>query len=134
MFAHDNVPGGIINHAASSGYFNVVLTNADSFYVGIYCKNIKNVIMSHIHFYNPIDRKKNGNILLWLFKSMNKPLDIKSGYLVARNFTSDDFSEKISFNSFLELIKQNKLYINVHTIQNPNGELAAPLIITKTLY
>jgi len=131
MFSHEAVPGGVPNHTDSSGFFSLVLTNKDNFYVGIYCKDIKNATMAHVHFYNEQNPTKNGKILLWLFHSMN-PIDIKSGYLVARNFTSADFTEQLSFNQFLDLIQKNKFYINVHTLQNPNGELAAPLVISKT--
>jgi hypothetical protein len=84
--------------------------------------------MAHIHYYNTKNPSENGPILLWLFDSKT-PINIKEGFLVSRNFTVNEL--KLNINQFLSLIQQNKLYINVHTKQNPNGELCAPLVITK---
>jgi hypothetical protein len=46
-------------------------------------------------------------------------------------FTTQDFEAPythMSMDDFRNLLVHNKLYFNVHTVTNPNGELAAPII------
>lgn len=124
------VPGGVVVKSAATGAASLLLTNKNQFYIHLALRNIKDITMSHIHFYNTKDPKTNGPILLWLNKSIKHPIPSLNGVLVSHMFSTADFEapyKNMSIQDFKILLVHKHLYFNVHTVANPNGELAAPI-------
>ena len=124
------VPGGVVVKSTATGAASLLLTNKNEFYIHLTVRNIKNITMSHIHFYNTKDPKTNGPILLWLTKTMTHPVRSLDGVLVSQMFTTADFEapyKNMHLEEFKNLVMQGHLYFNVHTTENSNGELAAPV-------
>jgi hypothetical protein len=124
------VPGGLIVKSNATGTASLLLTNKPEFYIHIAVRNIKNITMSHIHFYNTKDPKTNGPILLWLTKTMTNPVRSLDGTLVSQMFSTSDFEapyKNMALQEFKNLVEHGHLYFNVHTTENPNGELAGPI-------
>lgn len=125
------VPGGVAVPSTATGQGSLLVTNKDQFYVHLGVRNIHEVTMSHIHFRNTKDPQTNGPILLVLNNNTKNPIRSLDGTLVSRMFTTQDFEAPythMSMDDFRDLLVHNKLYFNVHTVKNPNGELAAPMI------
>lgn len=128
------VPGGIKVPSTASGYFSLLMTDKPQFYVHVAVQNYKNSTMSHLHLYNHENPKQNGPIVLFLTNTMKNPVPLINGDLVARMFTTNDFEapyKNMPMAHFQKMIKDNQLYFNAHTTQNPNGELAAPVRIIQ---
>lgn len=127
------VPGGVAIPSSATGAASLVLTNKKEFYVRLAVRNIQGITMSHIHLNNTKDSKTNGPILLWLENSTTPVFD---GTLVSKMFTTADFAApytNMPLEKFKDLIVHKQLYFNVHTVANPNGELAGPIIPTLEL-
>ena len=121
------VPGGVKINTKARGRAVLHILNSQEFFIQIDVYDIANVTMAHIHFYNEKNRGENGPILLWLFKNMQHPLKEVNGPLVAKTFSLKDLSQKMDMTTFVGAINSHKFYYNVHTVQNPNGELAGGL-------
>lgn len=130
------VPGGVAVESRATGAASLVLTNKDEFYVRVAVRNISGITMAHIHLNNTKDPKTNGPILLGLQDSTKKPIPRFDGTLVSKMFTTADFAApytNMPLKDFKDLIAHKQLYVNVHTVTNPNGELAGPIIPTLEL-
>ena len=124
------VPGGVVVKSTATGTASLLVTNKPEFYIHVAVRNIKNITMSHIHFYNTKDPKTNGPILLWLTKTMKTPVRSLDGTLVSQMFSTADFEapyKNMALQEFKNLVEHGHLYFNVHTTENPNGELAGPI-------
>jgi hypothetical protein len=92
--------------------------------------NISNVTLAHIH---EGERGMNGPILLTLYKSTN-PKGAINGILskgrVYSNLFEGPFAGKY-MSDLIDLINQGYAYVNVHTKQNPQGEIRGQLSATK---
>ena len=128
------VPGGVQVPSTASGNFSLVMTDKPQFYVHVAVQNYKNSTMSHLHLYNRKNPKENGPIVLFLTHTMNNPIPLINGDLVARMFTTSDFEapyKNMPFSQFQKMVMDGQLYFNAHTTQNPNGELAAPVRVIQ---
>ena len=130
------VPGGTKVPSNATGCASMVLTHKNEFYVYVTVRHLHNITMSHLHLYNTQDPKKNGPILLFLSKSMQKPIPVLNGILISHVFSMQDMEapyRDMTIEAFQTLLRQNKVYFNVHTVQNPDGELAGPATIVHQL-
>jgi hypothetical protein len=121
-----SVPGGAKIQTKAKGRAVLHIKNNYEFFIQLDVYNIQNVTMAHIHFVNEKTPTENGPILLWLYKT-KEPLKMFNGSLVSRSFTLADLQKRMNFTEFKNYIHNCKLYYNVHTVQNPNGELAGEL-------
>lgn len=89
--------------------------------------NIENVFMAHIHF-APVGQ--NGPIVVWVYGSPPAGPDedliqgrfdgvLAEGVITADDVTNPDFD----FDSLIDAIRSGNTYVNVHTLQNPPGEI-----------
>lgn len=122
-----SVPGGVKINTKARGRAVLHILNSQEFFIQIDVYDITNVTMAHIHFYNEKNRSENGPIVLWLFKNMEHPLKEVNGALIAKTFHLKDLLQKMDMTTFVSNIVGQKFYYNVHTVQNPNGELAGGL-------
>lgn len=89
--------------------------------------NINNVISAHIH---QGKTGINGPVVVVLFNSESKPLGMVHGPLAQGNFTAADLKGPLAGKQLFDLvnmIKNGDAYVNVHTTQNPEGEIRAQL-------
>jgi hypothetical protein len=88
--------------------------------------NIHNVTMAHIHIG---ERGETGPPVVWLFPAGPPPELIEgrsSGVLVTGTITGADLVgplEGEGLGALLDLIHDDRAYVNVHTEQNPPGEI-----------
>ena len=88
--------------------------------------NIENVLMAHIHNAPAGD---NGGVVVWLYPAAPPPQLIEgsfNGVLAEGTITEDDFVGTLagqSMDDLLELMRSGNTYVNVHTTQNPAGEV-----------
>lgn len=88
--------------------------------------NIQNVLMAHIHAGPP---GVAGPVVVWLYPSAPPPQLIpgrSQGILAEGTITEADFMGPLAgepFEALLDLIHDGLAYVNVHTSQNPPGEI-----------
>ena len=84
--------------------------------------NLDNITASHIHLG---EFGQNGEIIVSLLKA-STPLNILNGTLVEGKLTTADLEGSLkgkTINDLLKLFNNTKTYVNIHTTQNPNGEI-----------
>ena len=92
--------------------------------------DLKDVTMAHLHM---APTGQNGPVVVWLYPSEQHEALIKgitNGKLAEATITADDFVGPLKGKPFGELvskIKSGDIYVNVHTKQNPEGELRGQL-------
>ena len=83
---------------------------------------LDNITASHIHLG---EFGQNGEIIVSLLKA-STPLNILNGTLVEGKVTTADLEGSLkgkSINDLVKLFNETKTYVNIHTKQNPNGEI-----------
>jgi hypothetical protein len=83
---------------------------------------LDNITASHIHLGQ---FGQNGGIIVSLLKA-STPLNILNGTLVEGKITNADLEGPLkgkTINDLLKLFNNTKTYVNIHTKQNPNGEI-----------
>ncbi len=99
----------------------------DNVWFKINVSNIQGVTVSHIH---SGQKGENGPPVLTLFTS-DKPSDIIDGTLVEGNITFDMLEGQMKGKQLPDLITEmsnGSTYANVHTEQNPKGEIRGQII------
>ena len=89
--------------------------------------NINNVTLAHIH---QGKTGMNGPVVVVLFNSESKPLGMVHGPLAQGNFTPADLKGPLAgkqLSDLVNMIKNGDAYVNVHTTQNPEGEIRGQL-------
>ena len=85
--------------------------------------NMNKVTMAHIHQGKV---GENGPPVVWLFNSTSNPTGPKNGMLSQGSFTSNDLVGPLKgkqMSDLVKLINDGNAYANVHTQQNPKGEI-----------
>lgn len=88
--------------------------------------NIENVLMAHIH---NAPAGENGGVVVWLYPASPPPALIEGrfqGVLAEGTITADDLVGALggqTLDDLIEEIKAGNTYVNVHTEQNPPGEI-----------
>lgn len=95
-------------------------------YYKVIVANIENVLMAHIHW---APAGENGGVVAWLYPAGPPPALIPgrfSGILAQGTITADDLVGDLAGMSLEDLVAQmlaDQTYVNVHTTQNPGGEV-----------
>lgn len=96
--------------------------------------NIENFVQAHIHFGA---RGVNGPVLVFLFGADLMTLEDQNGIstrrgIVTGTITENDIVDNTvgveSVRDLLQLMRKKLAYVNVHTEQNPNGEIRGQII------
>jgi hypothetical protein len=85
--------------------------------------NIDKVTVAHIHQGKP---GENGPPVVWLFNSASNPTGPMNGKLSEGKITSSDLVGPLKgkqISDLVKLINDGNAYANVHTQQNPKGEI-----------
>lgn len=102
--------------------------DGDELHYKVIVANIENVLMAHIHI---APEGVNGPIAVWLHPPVPtapedlEPADV-NGILAEGTITAEDLVgplEGASMDDLMEEIRSGNAYVNVHTTQNPGGEV-----------
>ena len=107
--------------ASGEATFTVV-DNGKALKYKVTVDNLNNVTAAHIHMGTP---DENGSILVFLFKGPEKKGTF-SGVLAEGTITAADLFDTLKGKTVADLIakiKAGDTYVNVHTTQNPPGEI-----------
>lgn len=103
-----------------------VSSDGNSINYKLIAANIENVLMAHIH---NAPAGQNGGIVVWLYPSSPPPQLIPGrfqGVLAEGTITADNFMGSLegqTIADLVELMESGNTYVNVHTEQNPPGEI-----------
>jgi hypothetical protein len=93
--------------------------------------NVTDVTMAHIHV--SAAPGEDGDIAAWLYPSM-APMKLKegtfSGMLADGSITAANLEGPLvnmSISDLVDRIKEGRAYVNVHTTQNPDGEISGAI-------
>ncbi|KEK22924.1 CHRD domain-containing protein [Bacillus gaemokensis] len=84
--------------------------------------DIENVVVAHLH----LGRKgMNGPVVAFLFGPMTKAVSIECAFFTG-TITQNDLVGPLAGQSLEDLVREicfENIYVNVHTVQNPSGEI-----------
>ena len=89
--------------------------------------NIKNVTASHFHMAPP---GSNAGVVVPLFANPNpQPSGPMNGVMAEGDITASDVIGALAGDlaGFIEAVRSGNIYINIHTMQNPGGEIRGNL-------
>ncbi len=99
-------------------------------------EDLCNVTQAHIHVG---EKGENGPVIVWLYPQETREPELIDGRfdgtLAQGVFTEKDFTtdfEDVEFGKFVERMDDKGLYVNVHTEQNPSGEIRGQIRRAKT--
>ncbi len=90
--------------------------------------NIRNVTEAHIHLGFP---GQNGPIVAFLFVAKKSGSTCRSEIFVEGVLTREDLIGPLQGCSIADLVREiqrGNTYVNVHTVQNPNGEIRGQIV------
>lgn len=87
--------------------------------------NIEDVTMAHLHL-GPAG--EDGPVVVWLYPEDGPPPELiegrTQGTLATGTITADDVTEPLEdLDELFEAMRAGNIYVNVHTAQNPGGEV-----------
>ena len=103
----------------------------DNIWFKVNVTNIQGVTMAHIHSGK---QGENGPPIVPLYKS-DTPSGQMSGILAKGNITADTFQGPMAGKQISDLItamQNGETYVNVHTQQNPNGEIRGQIMMSNS--
>ena len=116
----------------STGVAVFRLNNAgDKLFFKLVIRNIRKVTKAHIHLGK---RGVNGPIVAVLFGPSKFGISVKRG-VIHGTLTRNDLTGPLSGKTIHDLVRQIKngnTYVNVHTIQHPNGEIRGQIFSKNT--
>ena len=110
------------------GHLFELINNNINFKVNV--TKLDNITASHIHLG---EFGQNGEIIVSLLKA-STPLNILNGTLVEGKVTAADLEGSLkgkTINDLVKLFNDTKTYVNIHTKQNPNGEIRGEITIVN---
>ena len=105
------------------GNFVAVLSNdGRSIRFRLVVEDIRNAMVAHIHLGI---RGENGPVVVFLAGPLSRPVSVRRG-VVTGTIRRNDLVGPLQGQSLARLIREMRAgntYVNVHTMQNPNGEI-----------
>jgi hypothetical protein len=124
VYGGDPHPGDV-SEASGSATFQVA-PDGESLKYRLRVSNIENVTMAHIHV---APAETNGPVVVWLYGPAQPEEIISgpfSGVLAEGVITAEDFVGQWQWESLEDLLdrmRAGETYVNVHTLQFPEGEI-----------
>jgi hypothetical protein len=101
--------------------------NESTVHYKVMVANIKNVVASHFHL---APAGSNGKVVVPLFANPNpQPSGPMNGIMAEGDITASDVFGELAgdLDGFIEAIRSGNIYINIHTMDNPAGEIRGQL-------
>lgn len=117
--------------ATGDAIFIPILPSNDTVDFNVNASGIQNVTAAHIHSGIP---GENGPIAVTLFTFDPTQNPDQNGITINGTLTGINLEGPLqgkAISDLLTAIKDNSTYVNVHTVQNPNGEIRGQLSSTK---
>jgi hypothetical protein len=95
-------------------------------------RNIRNANVAHIHLGR---RGVNGPIVVFLFGRLRNPITVRRR-IFRGTITQNDLVGPLKGRTLQSLVREilrGNAYVNVHTTQNPNGEIRGQIIPSRRL-
>ena len=128
--AHLSAAKGVMSQGTGDALFQLSADGTTLSYV-LTVSNLNDVTMAHIHV--SLTPGENGDVAAWLYPSM-APMKMKegmfSGVLQQGMITASNLEGPLmnmSLSDLFDRIKQGRAYVNVHTQQNPDGEISGTI-------
>ncbi|MEK5234261.1 CHRD domain-containing protein [Paenibacillus sp. FSL L8-0470] len=99
----------------------------DKLFFRLVIRNINRVTQAHIHLGR---RNENGPIVAFLFGPSKFGISVRRG-VIRGTLTRNDLIGPLDGKTIRDLVREferGNAYVNVHTIQNPNGEIRGQVI------
>ena len=115
---------------AATGVASFTLLGEQSIKFDVNVTGMDKVTAAHIH---NAPKGENGEVVVTLFKA-DSPTGQISGHLANGTFTDSNLEGEMQGAPFVDLVKAvetGKAYVNVHTEENPNGEIRGQIITVK---
>jgi hypothetical protein len=103
----------------------------DNIWFKVNVTDIQGITMAHIHSGK---QGENGPPIVPLYKS-DSPSQQMSGILAKGNITADTFQGPMAGKQITDLVtamQNGETYVNIHTQQNPDGEIRGQLMISNS--
>src|SRR5215213_3836034 len=100
----------------------------------LYINNIDRVTQAHIHQGNS---SENGPIIVPLFNASSTPTGPVTGQLADGHITPADFVGPLlgkQLDDLIALMQNETAYVNVHTEQNPQGEIRGTVLLDDSAF
>jgi hypothetical protein len=111
----------------STGISLFELINNNTLNYKLNVTNMDNIKVAHIHLGN---FSENGDFVATLFNSSKTPTDTINGTLVEGKITAANLQGPLkekTIPDLVQLINTTQTYVNIHTIEYPNGEIRGQL-------
>lgn len=111
----------------STGISIFELLNSNTLNYKLNVTNMDNIKAAHIHLGN---FSENGDVVATLFNSSKTPTDIINGTLVEGQITTANLQGPLkekTIPDLVQLINSTQTYVNIHTVEYPNGEIRGQL-------
>ncbi len=91
-------------------------------------KNLDGVVAAHVHH---APAGQNGGVVATLLQTLSPPSGSVDGVLVTGFITPDDLTGDFAgdWETFVRALHRERLYVNVHTVTHPSGELRGQLMM-----
>ena len=111
----------------STGISLFELINSNTLNYKLNVTNMDNIKAAHIHLGN---FSENGDVIATLFNSSKTPTDTINGTLVEGKITAANLQGPLkdkTIPDLVQLINTTQTYVNIHSIEYPNGEIRGQL-------
>jgi CHRD domain len=112
----------------STGISILELINNNTINYKLNVTNLDNIKAAHIHLGN---FSQNGDVVATLFNSSKTPTDMINGTLVEGKITAANLQGPLkekTISDLVQLMNTTQTYVNIHTVEYPNGEIRGQLI------
>ncbi len=130
LTGQEEVPA-VDTQATGEARFTPILPTNETLNFNVNASGIQNVTQGHIH---SGALGENGPIVVTLFVFDPAQNPNQDGITVDGNITAVDLTGPMQGKTVADLltaIKSNSTYVNIHTVQNPDGEIRGQLWSTK---
>jgi|GEM_PF-268774 len=118
-------------NASGSGHAHFSLSDDGmSLDYQLHVANTEGILFSHIHM---APKGENGPVVAFLLAAQDPPTPLFNGLLAEGSIMTEDLIGPLSgmtLDDLIKAIKAGNTYVNVHTVENPGGELRGQIALS----
>ena len=118
--------GGVQTDGTCALHLRIMDRDMQQLEYAVECFNVTGVTQAHLHVGNP---QQNGDIGAFLFGPADPsgPINglVAQGTLTNNTLVND--LQGMGISDLVQLMQQDQIYLNVHTMDNPTGEVRGPV-------